>query len=391
MEAERGSEHQTDFFKALSIGDIFGAFPIPPTVHLPLPPGSYTKLVYGDDATKAAEELRVLTSYGLQSYSSLCSEGYMTPGSNREMTWWAPLQDERAIMLGLADALKGDKEKATILDVACGSGFIGKLLGVRRDIVAVGIDVDEEWQKMVPVVGSNITMLSGNIWDYIQRFGPRYPLLVTDQVTGNLEKLRNYLDKLGRPELYDESDFSVETEQKIEIADRQARLAVQSMQELVRQRSVDSDVDLAVCSFMEKDVELTVPIRDGIYPKGIVYIRQRGGNTGCDVPRDDYHKSLIPQYCFASFDPGENYVLAASWPTFDKNNWDTSQYRGFPIRSLGAEVLVHVRKDLMLQGFRLIETQQYSWEVSMRNIMLHHSLLGDYSKGIEVAAQTLLS
>lgn len=288
----------------------------------------------------------------------------------RFLAWWIPSQKEREIILSIAGSIAGGK-KPTIADVGCGSGLSINLLAQGNNINAIGIDPSaEKDRELVTNIPQPLNVVSQkiDIWDTINQLGPKYSSANT--------KKRNHLFKVVRQRVGEKPIIQTFGDAPdFQTGDPQALNAeVNHLQTIAGNNSADTSVDLALCSFMPLHQELTVPIRDGLYPKAIVYVIPTNGRAGAgeyysymrhwsyDHFKDDEEtrkwisEQQLNDDSVISFHPGRNYQTVARWFTPSKLIWETDYWRdeqfqkenkftGDPTNN-SARVVIQLRKDV---------------------------------------------
>ncbi|KAF0247639.1 MAG: hypothetical protein FD167_2957, partial [bacterium] len=169
---------------------------------------------------------------------------------------------------------------------------------------------------------------------------------------------------------------------------------VRRLQEITPLYTTPSPVDLAVSSFMANKVELTIPIRDGIHPKCIVYVRHIRGITGAgDYFLEEFDPESL-RYSQISFNPGEHYRVVARWPTPIQLDWYNRDRRSslddiLSLHSMTAEVVVQLRKDVILAKTESTTSPSYPWDQDIEALVGEEK--GIFFAGIEQASDSLFT
>lgn len=335
--------------------------------------------------------------------------------STRKLTHWMPFLDERRLMLWTAQAVGDHTRSPRFLEVGYGSGIVAKILGAtqltRVCEVDNGVSIQDRYHPdIIPDIPGWVKLLTTDIWDMIHTFGPRFPSEVDLQHQQLLGTLRNtkqsfnnivapfYAGQYGDPHI-------LNTE-------------IRSLQALARECTTDSPIDVVLCSFMEVDAELTIPIRDGIVPKAIIYIKPLRGMAGAgnfDKHSDDIHKltqfwetvensehsgaddGYTGEFSFRaeinpdthiSFNPGRNYKVAARWITPDKDiHWDHLQ--SFGKLAYGSEVIIHLRNDIQLRNLPLPKLEKFPFDFDFETRLEKSKQLDLFLYGLRKAEESL--
>jgi len=295
------------------------------------------------------------------------------------VTWWLPNAHERALILQLASTLHDSESKPLIVDAACGTGFTDKVLALDGELKVVGIDLDAKAVAALSNIASTVVFHTGDVWDYINHFGPRYPEKTARERNYILDTIRvrtkcdlAYVSYHG-VNLGDPNDLSEEV------------IRLQQLVALQPERS--SPTDIVLCSFMPIGTELTIPIRDGIRPKAIVYIRPINGQSGAGDYYLEPDKSDELRYAVISYNPGENYRTVARWRTQSRLDWDFTN--GRLNSDLTAEVVIQLRKDIVLQRPISIDVNRYPWDDELGESLRVNEKDGIFQQGIHVARESL--
>lgn len=281
-----------------------------------------------------------------------------------QLTWWVPHHFERQIILRLARSITPDSRKPTVLDAGCGSGIVSKLLAVDNQADVIGVDPDMEgmgYQRLGQSPG-RVQFKVSDLWDTLDQF--------THPTNSDIDQERRTLLAQVRDDSKQNGPVFSHLHEKIQSGDH-TRLVpeITTLQELTRLEAPVSSVDLVVCSFMPPKVDLTVPIRDGIYPKCIVYVRAPEGFVGAGdfyqdgkntIDEETAETDIVTQDTVISLNPGRNYYTAARWRTTSTNDWNSSQkeFRG----PLGGEVIVQLRNDVTMKTPQPLLIEQYPFD-----------------------------
>ncbi len=388
-----------DFFNSLRLRHIYGDLN---TIEAKINKRSFLRLTNPDPDIVAAEAERIIQAGPLRgiSFIEANKQGYFVyEGAPVPLAWWAPHRFERQFLTRLAHSLTG--EFPFILDVACGTGLLAKLLAAETDAKVVGLDPGEIFNEMsgidrLPDTPGNILLRKKDVWKAVNTYGPKYPYQLNRERRELLKRLKREPEKVSiflSPEYpYSSSakeGFNRPNEGVEELSDE-----VKRIQEIAPLYKAPSPIDLVICSFMPVGADLTVPIRDGIYPKGIVYVRQMRGGTGTG----DYflYEYLNPEsskrlrYSQISFNPGEHYQVVARWPTPSQNNWHASETNKLQ-SPMTAEVVVQLRKDVVLAKTDRITCPSYPWDQDIEDFLGQVLRKELFFAGIEQATNSLFA
>lgn len=322
---------------------------------------------------------------------------YFQEKSPPQLTYWFPQFTERQLIFELAGSLASKDEKPFILEAACGSGVVSRLLAAENSIKVVGVDTDMVgmWSSLIPPTPGDIQFRDSDFWDVIEEFGPSYDKKVGQARQEQLQTIRE--ETLLEPVFVLHALGSVEAQ-----IGRAKRLnqEVEDLQTLASGYKEGSPVDIVLCSFMPVGVNLTIPVRDGIYPKAIVYVRPTCGMSGAgdyytpgifdsDAPKDAHE--LIPSPdTVISYNPGRNYRTAAKWITHCSNDW--SHYINPPsfYTFFETEVVIQLRNDVVL-GSSEISTRQYNFDKEFEQGFEEPEKYLKFIEGVQAAKMTLFS
>lgn len=315
-----------------------------------------------------AERIAFAKANGMRDVSSFTGK-LMDVGSRRyfmkespfeqQLTYWAPHQAERKAILSLARALNPEVEKPVILDVGAYNYFLTQLLAYDNQANIVGLEqyAPALSDNRITISSRSAHLVNGDLWDMLYSFGPRFSMDVHQRRRELLERVR---DRQKEEQIFhnlaDDGNFQYGDPLLLngEVAE---------LQGLVASRLSDSPVDIAICSMMTRSMDLTVPIRDGIYPKAIIYVRLTDGLTGAgDFYLDDdtiARVVRINKNTVISHNPGYNYSLLARWPTHWEGDWNVFDCR---LRGMSAEVIVQVRNDIVLGEFPQVQVTQFPFD-----------------------------
>lgn len=319
-------------------------------------------------------------------YESLSLAEFYSVRSS-QFGFWAPHEYERELLLNLAISL-GSKEKPFIVDVGCGTGFIGNLLTMDGGVDVLGVDTSQNTLE-VPLFSKDITLVTRDIWDISQSLGPHY----NPEISREIEEITLDIKRntVGEPVFHSHNGV---TETGLDTSALEGwKEKVKKLQRLVRQYDEPSLVDMAFCSFMEKYVELTIPIRDTIHPRCIVYVRAVDGNTGAGdyysvTEHFPYYEDL--EYHIMSFSPGDNYKTIARWRTPSALDWDVES-NSFDYGGNGAEVIIQLRKDINLRLCETLTVPSYPWDAELKTLLVSNGRWGDFCHEVLNARHSVLS
>lgn len=356
------AEKAGHFFSTATIGDIYKK-EVPNPGRIPLTDEQFSRWIKNPppDIDARAERVAYARSQGIQWIDELnvhrhplfSKEGpyYLREVPAPWLTHWFPHLEERRVILGLAKSLASG-ERPIILEAACGSGVVSKALAVDGIANTVGIDPDmvNMGSDRIPQTPGNAQLRNANLWDVIAEFSPTFSDSTTTRRRELLDKVRSEYAKDPIFTLFCMGSVCAQEGNPQRVEDE-----VQELQRLATLAVDVSPIDLVLCSFMPRDIDLTVPIRDGIYPKAIIYTRPSTGMSGAgDFYVDGiFHSETVDEIqpdenAAISFNPGRNYRTAASWRTPCSNDW---WYFGKPPHFQGrleTEVVVQLRNDVQI-------------------------------------------
>lgn len=345
-----------------------------------------------------SERIAFARSQGIQWVDSInahfdrtAGQYYLFEVSPPKLAYWAPHQSEREVLLNLAQALAGKKQHSTIVEVGCGSGIVSRMLAADSNARVIGIDPDIKYMggDRIPSTPGNIHLYSSDLWNAVDILGPEYD----ESNLAERKKLLALMEPFTEKpvfEYFGHGDFNAQ-EGDISALNSELR----NLQKITTSSTSDSPVDLVLCSFMDRDKELTVPIRDGIYPKVIVYIRPVSGRSGAG---DYYLETTIDESDGAerppnldsaiSFNPGRNYRTVARWKTPNAIDWK-SYDKPPEFSGLSSEVVIQIRNDQMVESFPDLEIPHYSYDKDIEKSFKSESDYLRFRGGIREARQLL--
>lgn len=400
LEATHESLQDPEYFKKISLGDIYGRTTLKPGTRLvtDIPYSKYSKLEWKDDKYR---ELTMLLreKYDIPHiacYSSEWRHGQdkngrwgnqvknpklvISVGMGAAMTNWAPFVAERGAITALATSISGT-EKPVVLDVGTGNGFTSKLLAQDGNTRVIGVDPNLSRYEQLPDTSGDVSFREADIFELIEEFGP-------NRFSQDTERIKEILEKIKGSFMEDKNmyfwgmqhgffrgmgykDFSNEVKKLRKIAGRNRE---------------QSPVDLAICSFMTVGDDLTLAIRDGIRPKAIAYAMPVNGFSGVgNFYLEDEKKKGIENKV-VSFNPGKEYRTVACWQTFWQDDWGRYCYE----QGLGLEqalVVVQLRKDIkpkLQKEIPVVRTYPFDMEIAevIRTGKRWEKFDTDYYKGI---------
>lgn len=397
MPTEQGAvPFRQNFFNNLGLRHIYGDRT---TSVAKINKRSYLRLTNPDPDIVVAEAEKIIQQGPLRGISFIEANKrgyYVYEGAPEALAWWAPHRLERQFIGRLAHAVGGDTP--FILDVACGTGFVAKVLAAETDAKVLGIDSEASFDDMfgidrLPYTPGGVSLRKRDVWNVVNTLGPKYPPKLYRERRELLKRLqRGKPSVVFRSQKYPFSSSALEGVNRVNEGVEELYDEMKRIQEIAPLYKTPSPIDLVICSFMPDGLDLTVPIRDGIYPKGIVYIRQMRGGTGAgDYYLYDYlnmENAESLRYSQISFNPGEHYKVVARWPTPSRNNWLASE--GDKLRNpMTAEVVVQLRKDIVLSKIEESTSPSYPWDNDIE-VFLGKVLRKDlFFAGIEQATNSL--
>ncbi len=412
------------YFGKLPLSDIYGR-DHPQPLEVPITREQYNR--WSDRSIPSeeldAEKLAFAKQHGLSGVGTygraFSRDGFaMIEFSTRELTQWMPSLPERQLIIWLAKAVKGNSDVPQMIEVGHGSGIVAKVFGVTKEIVVIGFDTEEKIMdrydlSVVPDIPDWVRLFKADIWDQIKLYDPKF----TPETDAKRQSLLEAVRGAG-PSFYEVEAvlFSGQYGDP-----RRLNSEIATLQALVHERTTDSPVDVVLCSFMATESELTVPIRDGIYPKAIVYIKpvefeSKAGAGDFDKPSvdpekldrcfEDIERSIdsdddlkddtefdleaeINPNSHISFHPGKNYEVVARWPTTYANiHYDQSNL--FHPLDLGFEVIIQLRKDVRLADIPFPGLERFPFDDDIEFCLAKGDQLQRFRYGVEQARQSLL-
>ncbi len=279
------SPEMTDnFFRGMSLGDFYGK-DRPNPREIPITDEQFSRwycMPSSDEERRISyeEQLTFAKQHGIEELGGGC--GNSDTGSflyesttYRHITEWLPSHRERELVLCLAQSVAGEEKKPVILDAACGSGIVAKVLAA--DGIAQTIGVDLLLNKMgadrLPNIGGN-KLRHTDLWDVIDDYSPQFPPSIQRERQELFKKLRERIK--SDPVFKYMSIFSFSAQ----IGDPEAmNEEVARLQELSKMRTDESSVDLVICSFMPTTADMTILIREGIWI--VINIGRSISNSSC--------------------------------------------------------------------------------------------------------------
>lgn len=394
--AESRSNHEpsAEFFQNLSLADIYGHYPLDRSMII-------TDLPYGRTISDEQKK-ELIDRYGLYSIAAYSNKVVrageqarlvIDPGPTEKLSWWAPHHAERELLLKVAQGLSDPGRTPFILEAGCGTGFLSKVIAAANTTTVLGVDVDVAALNRLPVADSNVSLRVANVWDILDEFGPKYPNGIDKEVRENLQHTRKILDRFSWS--LERRSWSEQEWSEYRRNCRLAKLGTRRLQEIVPKYESPSQVDMVISSFMNDGTELTIPIRDGLHPKCIVYIKAisgKGAKTGMGMNRysGNYDESFIGRNLMVSSDPGEHYRTIAHWETFSELDYGYHMY-GHSIE-LPIEVVVQLHRDVNLRdtaGSNLT-VREYPWDSELTDVLRRHNKEDNFLSGIAQARRDLI-
>lgn len=403
-----------NFFRGMSLGDFYGKNrPNPRKIPIT------TEQFFRWSGTSPNDEERRIRQHekmafarthgieeigGMQSHKDTGSF-LLERTSYQNITEWLPHHEERQLILHLAQSVTGEAIKPLILDAGCGSGVATKMLAEDGSATTIGVDLlldKRAADRLPPVKGAELCNV--DLWDVLDEFFPQFPSSVQRERQELLKRLRERIQR--DPVFQHLSVFSASGQfgEPEALNEEVARL-----QELTQQRTAESPVDLVICSFMPSTAELTIPIRDGIHPKAIVYIRPKNGMSGAgdyyiteeeamhpdEMPftfinrKNDIEPASINHNTIISYNPGIHYRTVARWDTPWRNNWMGWANRfGYVF---DAEATIQLRNDVQLRPVEPPHVEKYSLDIQLENGFSEPSESRQFLSGIQQANQLIFN
>lgn len=279
--------------------------------------------------------------------------------------------------------------KPTILEAACGSGIVSRVLAAEGNIEVIGVDpkaVKMGSERIPPTPGS-VQLRQADLWDVIDEFSPGFPQDVVSRRKTLLNTIKAEYSKKAIFEL-----FCLGCACGQEGDPQRVKNEVRELQELARTTEMSSPIDIVLCSFMPRDIDLTVPLRDGIYPKAIIYTRPISGMSGAGdfyvegiFDRDTDEEIMPDDNAAISFNPGSNYRTVARWLTPCSNDWWYFNKPPHFYERFKAEVVIQVRKDIQIKGSGDIGVNKYPFDDDFVQGFKKPELYRQFREGLESA------
>lgn len=409
------SEMTGNFFRGMSLGDFYGKDrPNPRKIPITFeqflrwgstPPNDEERRIRHEEKMAFARVHGIEEVGGMQSHKDTGSF-LEERRSYQHITEWLPYHGERQVILRLAQSVAGEGRKPVILDAGCGSGAVTKILAIDGLTTTVGVDLmlDKRGADRLPEV-AGVDLRHTDLWDVLDELSPQFPQIIQGDRQELLRRLRERIQ--NNPVFEHLSVFSASAQ----IGEPEAlNEEVARLQELTQERITESPIDLVVCSFMPSTADLTIPIRDGIHPKAIVYIRPTNGMSGAgdyyiadeegknpDDPnrftfRDGEHDiepvSVNPNTVI-SYNPGTHYRTAARWLTPSQNSWMRSYNRfGY---LFDTEAVIQLRNDVELRPVKSPYVEKYSLDIQLENGFSKPSESRQFLSGIQQVNQSFFN
>ncbi len=377
QESKFAIERARSVIQTLTLPDIFGKARDNP-LKIPITEEQYKKWSLGKDeeGKRAFARLHSIEDFpGVSFERGECflNESYST----KELAFWLPYPEERIAILQIAQAAAQGK-KPVILEVGYGSGLVSNLLASDGHANVVGVDDNSEELRtnIIPDV-PGVTLFTRDIWDMIDRFGPSFSVENEEQRKKLLEAVRQAGQTFEVTDHFGDLMLGNPNKLNEEIA---------NLQSIAPQAEQESPIDVVLCSFMSLNSELTVPIRDGIFPKVIIYVRPNNRKSGAgdfyevtkdnvvnvddDINDDNPFQAVNPN-SHISFNPGVNYTAVYRWgtpwaqdlPSFGFD-WESEH----KVDKSTAEVVVQVRKDVVLDPVDPLLVGRYNFDNEMKDL-----------------------
>lgn len=328
------------------------------------------------DVDAKAERIAYARSQGIPwiddlnaSRDSIHGSYYLREVPAPHLTYWFPHHLERQFIFSLARSLAGSGERPTILEAACGSGIISRLLAAENTAKVIGVDPDMVGMgsTRIPATPGDVEVMTSNLWDVLSEFGPTYSHAIQARRDKLLQIVKDETTKKPVFELIRHGNLAVNYGESSRLNEELVEL-----QDLSSQFEQPSPVDIVLCSFMPDGIDLTVPIRDGVHPKAIIYVRPRPP-FGFSGAGDFYYQSAIDEEngekfseftpdMAVSFNAGRDYRTIVKWTTHSANGWG---YYHKPPRfhhDFATEVVVQLRKDIALRDPGLVVANKYPFD-----------------------------
>lgn len=393
-----------NFFNTATIGDIYTR-DVPNPRRISLTDEQLSRWILnvpaGIDAR--AERVAYARSKGVQwidesnvfRYPIFSKQGpyYLTEIPAPDLTHWFPFAEERSVILNLANSL-ADTNRPTILEAACGSGIVSRVLAAEGIVNVVGVDPEmiKMGSERIPSTPGSIQLRKADLWDVIDEFSPGFSQEVVGRRKALLDTVRTEYSKGAIFEM-----FCLGSACAQEGDPQRVENVVRELQELARRVERPSPADIVLCSFMPRDIDLTVPLRDGIYPKAIIYTRPVSGMSGAgdfyvegSFSRDTVEIIEPDENAAISFNPGNNYHTVARWLTHSSNDWWHSKNPPSFYEHFDSEVVIQVRKDVQIKRGEKFCVNKYPFDDDFVQGFRSPELYRKFLEGLELARRELL-
>ncbi len=329
-----------------------------------------------------------------------------------KLSYWVPHFFEREILRRVICSVCSNNKKPTVLEVGCGSGLLAALLGADNKINIVGIDIDIKNPNGTRIsTAPNTFLLKTDIWNVVNNYSHKYPGEIQIKREKLLSAVRNRERSFFLYELYGGwFGDPKELNQEIDVLQRSSRATEQ-----------ETSIDVVICSFMEMGAELTVPIRDGIYPKAIIYVRPMNGRSGGgdyyfaksggnffdidkwnqqaeqdklepegDGSEEELQKllAIINANTNISYHPGTNYTTKARWITPCQLSYDSGKHRFDSDRDF-AEVIIQTRNDTKFTPTPSPQIHEYPFDLEIESAFGQSSPFEKHANEMNQARQLL--
>ncbi len=389
-------EAARDHIGKLTLGDIYGRVrQDPKRVPITFEQYKYFDSPEGEEVRREFAKLHGITNIG--SWGKRGNEFYLDESiSTDELAEWIPYVKERELILQVSQAVADNNRRPLLMEVGCGTGLLSNVLGLDQQVSVLGIDISREALdkgKFPPIPHTGL--VQADVWDFIHQIGPLYSAEVTHARTDLLTAIKSGNSSFTLLEF--PGNFLIGDEKSLvdKIAD---------LQSLDPSFEEPSPVDLVVCSFMHEGADLTVPIRDGIFPKAIVYVRPTNGKSGAgdyyyadrytavdldkwnaasEFDLDESIKAVIGPNTHISYNPGIHYMTLARWETPWNSDWNLEEQKFWRERS--AEVVIQVRKDVAMRPITLPSLQTYTFDRDIENAFKSNNGFDTFQTEIEEA------
>lgn len=369
-------EQARSVLNSLTLPDIFGR-KRDQTKKVPITLDQYRRW---SDGQNEAELDAFALSHGIEEIGVLMhgqngNHFIIESSSTKKLAWWVPHIQERQVILQLAESIKGS-DRPKILEVGHGSGLVANLLAFdgKADVMGIDNNAEKLANRNMPNA-PGVSFYTADIWDSIEKLGPSYSDEIAERRKKLFEAIREGGASLTGTEHFPGLLFG---------KPRRFNAEIDELQALSTQFTEQGAASIVLCSFMALGAELTVPIRDGIFPKIIIYVRPDNGKSGAgdyyssnydvfdeDEDADEEGPVKIGENTHVSFNPGVNYRTVLRWNTPWPTDYPSYGYdwEEKEVKDCTAEVIVQIRRDVNPEFIKSISPERFNFDDEMDRLL----------------------